>query len=293
MGRSDSVFMDDLIGPQSSWDELLAAVANPYLFHTGLMVRDVVVLLSGAAILAVAMQRVHGLVRRQVQAERQRASLARYFSPNLVDELASREAVFPAERRQPVGVLFVDIVGFTAFCEANPPGAVIALLREFQRRVEGPVFTHGGTLDKFIGDAVMATFGTPEAGTHDATNTLLCARAVLHAMQAWSEERAAGGATPVRVGIGAHYGPCVVGDVGGERRLEFTVIGDTVNVASRLEELTRALDTPLLVSDELVAAARAEGEDEPGAGLTALPPAEIRGRAGPMALWTLGRGQTP
>ena len=287
MGRDDTVFLHQVIDPEASWDEFLIAITHPYMFHTGHLVRDMVVLLSSAAILAAAVRRVRGLVHRQVRAERQRASLARYFSPNLVESLASRGDVLAEERRQPVGVLFVDIIGFTAFCESREPAEVIALLREFQRRVEGPVFAHGGTLDKFIGDAVMATFGTPDAGRHDAANTLLCVRAVMAAMDAWSKERKARGSRPVRVGIGAHYGPCVVGDVGGERRLEFTVIGDTVNVASRLEGLTRSLDARAVVSDDLVAAASRDGGDAVRDGLIASPPVEIRGRSEPLSVWTL------
>jgi adenylate cyclase len=134
----------------------------------------------------------------------------------------------------------------------------------------------------------MATFGTPDVGPADAAHALGAARAMLASIAAWNGERAAKGEAPVRLSIGIHYGLVVLGDVGSARCLEFAVIGDVVNVASRLEELTRELDASVVVSDEAV---RAAGGREAAAltGLEFADPHPLRGRATPLAIWALRR----
>jgi class 3 adenylate cyclase len=148
-------------------------------------------------------------------------------------------------------VLFADIVGFTRQCEERPPAEAIDLLRGFHRRMEQTIFAFGGTLDKFLGDGVMATFGTPRSGSRDAANALGCARAMLGEIDAWNCDRRARGQAEVRIEIGVHTGPVVLGDVGSSRHLEFAVIGDTVNIASRLESLTRQLEVTIVISERL------------------------------------------
>jgi adenylate cyclase len=170
-----------------------------------------------------------------------------------------------------------------------PPEDVIDLLRDFHGRMAREVFAHGGTVDKYIGDAIMATFGTPHAGPQDATNALACARAMLASVEEWNAERARRGEPAIAIGVGVHFGPAVMGDIGDERRLEYAVIGDTVNVASRLEALTREVDAPLVVSDDTVAAVRREtGESGALAGLRKGETAAVRGRTGAVSVWTLG-----
>jgi adenylate cyclase len=112
--------------------------------------------------------RARRLVAAQAESERARGNLARYFSPNVVDQLARVEEPLGPVRVQPAAVLFADIVGFTAASERQSPEQTIALLREVHHRMADAVFDHGGTLDKYIGDAVMATFGTPHPATDDA-----------------------------------------------------------------------------------------------------------------------------
>ena len=107
-------------------------------------------------------------------------------------------------------------------------------LREFHARMEQEVFRHKGTLDKYLGDGLMATFGTPFAGNADASNALRCAQAMMAAVDRWNGERQAAGEPPICVSFGLHYGPVVLGDIG-LTCLEFAVIGSTVNAASRLE----------------------------------------------------------
>src|SRR4029077_8939041 len=115
----------------------------------------------------------------------------------------------------------------------------------------------GGTVEKYIGDEIFAVFGIPTATEKDAANALCCADMMLTARDRWNDERKTKGEAPLAIGIGLNYGPAVLGDVGSEHSMSFTVIGDTVNTASRLQGLTRTLETPLVVGDALVNAVRA------------------------------------
>ena len=252
----------------------------------------VAVLVAGIGSFAVARSRQ--LVLESVRAERARENLARYFSPDVAAELASEDHDLGAARRQDAAVLFADIVGFTRLSEALGPEGTIALLRDWHGRLGDIVFRNGGTLDKYIGDGLMATFGTPHPRPDDAT------RALEAALEMAAAARASGSATagddapspdappPVRIGVGLHYGPVVLGDIGNERRLEFAVLGDTVNVASRLEGLTRDLDVALVASGALAARVREEGG--PAERLVSAGERTLRGRAEPIEVFVPGRG---
>jgi PAS domain S-box-containing protein len=234
-------------------------------------------------------------VTQLIRLERARANLARYVPPSMATILAEADEPMGPPREQDIAVMFVDIVGFTALASEEPPVETFALLRGFQSRMADAVFAHGGTLDKFTGDGVMATFGTPDAGPGDASNALACARAIGRTMAAWNDERAVAGAAPIRVAIGLHYGPALLGTVGDERRLEFAVIGDTVNVAARLEALARDLDAGLVVSGALYEAVEREiaaGAVDHAAlldGLEPRPAQALRGRRQPVEIRVLPR----
>jgi adenylate cyclase len=219
--------------------------------------------------------------------DRQRAVLARHFSPNMVDELMRTGGKLDAVRTQTIGVLFADIFNFTATSSAMPRNEVIELLRRFHSLVEEAVFGHHGTLDKYIGDGVMATFGTPWPGTHDASNALGCTRGLVKGLNQWNLERGANGLRPIRIGIGLHYGEATLGNVGSARRFEHTVIGDTVNLASRFEALTRTLDTAILVSDAVIEAVKREGGENLLPGFRQMGSHVIRGHREPVELWGL------
>src|SRR5207245_5618198 len=195
---------------------------------------------------------------------------ARYFSPNIVELLAARDEPLGAVRRQTVAVLFLDIVGFTRMAERMPPEAVVTMLRQFHERMTAQIFACGGTVEKYIGDAIFAVFGLPNAGPQDAANALTCADRMVAALAEWNAERAIAGEPPLAIGIGLNYGPAVIGDVGSEHSLSFTVIGDTVNTASRLQGLTRSLETPLVVGGALVEAIAAESSGDAAALLERL-----------------------
>lgn len=220
-----------------------------------------------------------------VDAERKRSNLARYFSPNMVDELMQSGGDLDRARTQIVTILFVDLIGFTTLSAQLPGVAVIETLRQCLAFFEEAVFAHEGTLDKYLGDGLMATFGTPKPGPRDASNALACARHMAAKTVAWNAERRARGLQPLHAGIGLHHGEAVLGDIGGERRLEFAVLGDTVNVARRIEEMTRSLDIAILASDAVIEAARREGGGEILAVFEDFGLHALRGRDGRIRLW--------
>jgi adenylate cyclase len=247
---------------------------------------EILVFLVVGIVLALLVRRSRVLVTERAEAERARGNLARYFSPKVVDVLAERVEPLGRVRRQAVGVLFADLVGFTTMAEDMTPEDVMAMLRAFHGRMEEEVFRHGGCLEKFIGDALLATFGVPDVGKRDATDTLACARGMLAALDAWNRERAAAGLPPMRMGLGLHYGQVVAGDIGSRRSMAFATVGDTTNVASRLQSLTRDLGATLVVSGALVAAVEREAADV--ALLEELKPRgphTLRGRDTPIDLW--------
>ena len=197
--------------------------------------------------------------RQRDVALRAQSNLSRYFSPNIVEMLSRRDKPLPPVR-QNVVALFADLVGFTSFAENLEPEEVMYLLREFHNRMSEQVFAFDGTLEKFIGDAMLAVFGVPEATQSDASRALRCAYEMGAALDRWNEERESVGQPTLAMGVGLHCGPAVMGDIGTERAMTFTVIGDTVNCASRLQNLTRDFDCRLVVSRQLIDAVQASGD---------------------------------
>ena len=227
--------------------------------------------------------------RLRKAAERARNNLARYFSPNVVEILAAQDEPLGIVRRETVGVLFADIVGFTGMAETMTPEAVLALLREFHARMTAQIFACGGTVDKYIGDAIVAVFGVPTASSSDAANALACATRMIDALERWNEDRERAAEPRLAMGIGVNYGPAVLGDVGSKYSMSFTVIGDTVNTAARLQTLTRTLGTPLVVGDPLIAAVKAlspEISSELMEQMEDHGEHDLRGRTGPVRIWT-------
>jgi adenylate cyclase len=233
--------------------------------------------------------RVRDLDRRRAAAERARSNLARYFSPNLVSLLAEQDKPLGPVRRETVAVLFADIVGFTQMSERMEPDDVVGLLRQFHEYMAAEIFACGGTIDKYIGDAILAVFGLPTSGPDDAANALCCAGRMLAALERWNAERCARGEPALAIGIGLNYGPAVLGDVGSDQGLSFTVIGDTVNTAHRLQVLTRTLQTQLVVGHALIAKLDGGGTEEAARLIGPLRDQgeqTLRGRSSPVRVWT-------
>jgi adenylate cyclase len=233
--------------------------------------------------------RMRDLDRRRAAAERARANLSRYFSPHFAAVLAERDEPLGAVRRQNVAVLFADIVGFTRMAECMAPEAVVTLLRQYHERMTAQSFACGGSVEKYIGDEIFAVFGVPEPSAEDAANALRCAERMIAAFDVWNNERKQQGETPLAFGIGLNCGPAVIGDVGSEQSLSFTVIGDTVNTTSRLQGLTRTLDTPLVAAEAILNAINAAPSPDAAELLGALceqGEQSLRSRSAPVRIWT-------
>ena len=218
--------------------------------------------------------------------EAQRAGrLARFFSPAVARRVAEAErgGAELVGMRVKVAILFIDIRGFTALAERMRPEELGPLLGEFRSLVTRSVFASGGTVDKFIGDGALAVFGAPEPRDDAAAGALACADAVIAVVAEWSTRRVAQGFTPVRIAIGAHYGPVFAGIVGAGGMLEFTVLGDTVNVAERLQRIAADNDHGLVVSD---AFRRACGGTFPGESFESLGALELPGRMDLIEAWS-------
>jgi adenylate cyclase len=186
-----------------------------------------------------------------------RSNFERFFAPALAARIAaSAEEVRLGGEKRLVTVLFTDIRGFTALSEGMRPDDMAALLTDYRTEMVDIVFRHGGTLDKFIGDAVMAQWGAPLESQDDPDRAVRAAIEMVGALDRLNDRFRANGRPDLQVGIGLNYGEAFAGYIGSESRLEFTVIGDTVNTASRLssaagpreilvsEELRRVLTTP-------------------------------------------------
>jgi class 3 adenylate cyclase len=239
--------------------------------------------LVGMGLLSVRMTEV---VERAVRSEVGRTTLAR-FLPDTVIARAYRTPLELVTEPQSgeATILVSDLRGFTAMSEKLDPVVVLELLNEVQGAFAAAVRANGGIVDKFMGDGMLAVFRSVETsagGTQDhARNALATTRAMAQALDpindAWSERDLA----PIRFGVGIHSGPVVTGCLGSGARLEFTVIGDTVNTTSRLEALTKEKGVTVLVSEDT---ARLLGDEEPR--LEPMGTVAIRGREAPLRVLT-------
>src|SRR5258705_100892 len=236
-------------------------------------------LVAAGAILVAAAARTRSLLQRAIDETRRLANLTRYLPAEVAGQLAeSGLTALRDGRRQAVAVMFVDIRGFTRRAETIDPAATGRLLADFRRFVVATATRHQGVVDKFVGDSAMLGFGVPSPRPGDARRALNCALALLAGTPGeWARDLGTTGESgAIEIGIGLHAGDAFCGAVGDEARLEFTVLGDTVNVAARLEQETKAVGLRLVVSRDLLAAA---GETVDGLEWRPLGSRTLRGRA--------------
>lgn len=197
-----------------------------------------------------------------------------HVSPAVVDRLLAQQSDPPSEMRT-VCVMFLDIRGFTAMTRRRAAAETVELLNAFFAEMIGVVDRHNGLINKFLGDGFLAIFGAPLDDPAAAKNALAAARDMLAAVEAWNRARPQ---HALRVGIGIHMGEAVTGTVGSPQRKEYTVIGDTVNLAARLEQLTKETRSQILVSTAVHEAVQADGA-------TDLGPLAIRGYDEKVRVW--------
>ncbi len=237
-------------------------------------------------LLAVAHQAAMGIERirlsQMIEAERSvKTYLSKYLDNRIVEQIANSgggaDPLAPAEKV--VTVLFSDIVSFTKICEGMAPVEVASFIREYLTSMTDVVFAHGGTIDKYIGDALMALFGAPLASPDSAAEAIRAALEMRSRVYDFRPPRA--GSPPLRIRIGVNTGPVVVGNIGSTRRMEYTAIGDAVNVAARLQTFARPNE---ICIDETTYAATADQfvVEEIGA-------IDVRNRSKPVAVYKVLR----
>jgi len=181
--------------------------------------------------------------------KRIRSTMARYMDPALADRLVRSGEDILGGTSAVVSLLFSDIRGFTSLTEQLGPQATVSMLNEYFTLMVDCIQSEGGMLDKFIGDAIMAAFGLPTPESDDPDRAVRTAIAMIRSLHEWNSVRAADGKPPIDMGIGVNTGAVVAGNIGSPKRMDFTMIGDGVNLAARLESACKQYDARILISD--------------------------------------------
>jgi adenylate cyclase len=216
---------------------VIGAVQVDSPIHIGRFTEEDLDLLTALAnFAAVAIERAQ-LAEKIEQERKIRSRMERYHSPAVIDEIVKGAAAADEDEVKiaEVSILFADISGFTTVSETKAPEEVAAYLSNFFSAAVDAIFAYSGTLDKFIGDAVMAFFGAPIPQEDHADRAIMAGLMMMDRVDQWNEQREREGLPPVRIRIGINSGPAVVGNVGTEKRVDYTVLGTSVNIASRLE----------------------------------------------------------
>ncbi len=220
------------------------------------------------------------LERRRAQAIKRMFSL--YVPPQVVEQLVANleQASLSGEMRE-LSILFSDVAGFTGWSEQLPPTAVARLVNLYLDEMTEVIFAHGGTVDKYIGDAIMAFWNAPVSDPHHARNALAAAIGMQAAMPRLNAKLEAEGLPAIEVRIGIHSGEAVVGNLGASRRFTYTTVGDAVNLAARLEPMNKQFHTYILCSDDTAAGAAGSAPLRP------LDRIRVRGRGRPVTVFTV------
>jgi adenylate cyclase len=244
--------------------------------------RPAIFTIGGLVVLGFMVGLTNRAVRMMFRDLRRRDALTRFLPQPVAERMMAigPEALVPVQRE--VTVLFSDIRGFTALSERLEPRAVLALLDDYFGRMAQVVKGHDGVVGKFLGDGLLAFWGVPDRAQDHATKAVKAAHDMLRALDEINRARDTAGDPPIRIGIGIHTGTVAAGMLGGAHQAEYTVIGDAVNVASRIEQLTKSHEVALLVSETTWA----QLDDATKARVRKLAAEEIRGRTEPVVLYT-------
>ncbi|MCG8547525.1 MAG: adenylate/guanylate cyclase domain-containing protein [Alphaproteobacteria bacterium] len=250
----------------------------------------IITILLVTGIIAVALMRARRLLERAVGEAAAASDLSRFFSPEIASQIVQSEQLIRAGEGQArnAAILTVDIRDFTGLSNGMPASALITLLADYESRIVPVIERHGGTVDKFLGDGILASFGAALPSETYAADALRAADAVIGAAADWNAARAAAGAIPVRIGVAVASGRVIFGAVGADSRLEFTCIGEPVNRSAKLEKHNRAAAS-LAMTDAATYALACDQGYAPATAPERLAEASVAGLGGAVDLVVLAR----
>ncbi len=254
-GGPEDVRTDDFVEYMTS---------NTLLVHAE--VDKIIAILLTTVVLAVAISRARHLLTRAVSEGAAARDLSRFFDPGVADRIRSSHLSIKAGEGElrDAAILTVDLRGFTQLSTELTPDDVMKVLQDYQGRICPLIVGNGGSIDKFLGDGILASFGAVTPSATAAADALRAADAVIEAADRWIEERRAAGLTPLTIGLAAAAGQVLFGAVGDGERLEFTVIGDAVNFTAKLEKQNKEERTRALTDGKTYALAERQGYNAPG-----------------------------
>lgn len=256
----------------------------------GAEIDKIITILVVTGVLSMALVRARRLLVQSVVEAAAARDLSRFFAPEIADRITGAEhQIRPGhgEARE-ASILAVDIRGFTHLAQTMRPSDLIGVLVEYQSRMVPAIQKHGGSIDKFLGDGILSTFGAALPSDTHAADALRALEAVIAAADDWNRDRIAAGATPLALGAAVAAGRVVFGAVGDESRLEYTVIGDAVNLAAKLEKHNKAIGARATTPGETYDLAVSQGY-RPAQQPDRIPMVEIAGTDGLVEVVVLSR----
>lgn len=274
-------------GNPVTWDYVTYMASSQ--IHFGGEFDKVLAIVMVTAVLTLTLARARRFLVQAVAQTQAASDLSRFFDREVAERItgADMRAIAGHGELRSAAILFIDMRGFTTLAATLTPTDLILLISEYQRLLVPVIQVHKGSIDKFMGDGIMASFGAVSASDHYAADALAAVDAVLAAAERWKAERAAAGRPAPNIGAAVAAGEVVFGVIGDENRLEYTVIGDAVNLAAKLEKHTKSEGVRALTTGDMLALAQRQGYSAAG-DKKLLRKRKIAGVAGPLDLAVLG-----